>query len=93
MMDAHGLPVRTTSRPTDDVLRRSTPTPTIFNAVARRSGRTRATPSYPPQIEMVPQNYHKLDRPKSDITKMEKLLDMLEDDDDVQNVWHNWDED
>ncbi len=23
-------------------------------------------------------------------TKMEKLLDMLEDNDDVQNVWHNW---
>ena len=23
--------------------------------------------------------------------KMEKLLDVLEDDDDVQNVWHNWD--
>ena len=22
---------------------------------------------------------------------MEKLLDMMEDDDDVQNVWHNWD--
>ena len=24
------------------------------------------------------------------LTKMEKLLDMLEDNDDVQNVWHNW---
>ena len=23
--------------------------------------------------------------------KMQKLLDALEDDDDVQNVWHNWD--
>jgi len=22
---------------------------------------------------------------------MEKLIDMLEDNDDVQNVWHNWD--
>ena len=22
---------------------------------------------------------------------MQKLLDALEDDDDVQNVWHNWD--
>jgi transcriptional/translational regulatory protein YebC/TACO1 len=22
--------------------------------------------------------------------KMEKLLDMLEDNDDVQQVWHNW---
>ena len=25
------------------------------------------------------------------IKNMEKLLDMMEDDDDVQNVWHNWD--
>lgn len=25
------------------------------------------------------------------ITKMQKLLEMLEDNDDVQNVWHNWD--
>lgn len=22
---------------------------------------------------------------------MEKIIDMLEDNDDVQNVWHNWD--
>jgi len=22
---------------------------------------------------------------------MQRLLDMLEDNDDVQNVWHNWD--
>ena len=24
---------------------------------------------------------------------MEKLIDLLEDNDDVQNVWHNWDND
>ena len=24
--------------------------------------------------------------------KMEKLLDLLEDNDDVQNVWHNWEQ-
>ena len=24
--------------------------------------------------------------------KMERLLEMLDDNDDVQNVWHNWDE-
>ena len=23
---------------------------------------------------------------------MEKLLDIMEEDDDVQNVWHNWEE-
>ena len=42
------------------------------------------------QIEMVPQNYQKLENPE-DISNMEKMLDIFEDDDDVQNVWHNWD--
>ena len=43
------------------------------------------------QIEMVPQNYQKLDNP-DDIKNMEKMLDIMEDDDDVQNVWHNWEQ-
>lgn len=29
---------------------------------------------------------------EDDVVKMQKLLDMLEDNDDVQQVWHNWDE-
>ncbi len=44
------------------------------------------------QIEMVPQNYIKLTEEK-DKKNMNRLIDMLEDDDDVQNVWHNWDQD
>ena len=24
------------------------------------------------------------------VTKMEKLIDMLDENDDVQNIWHNW---
>ncbi|WP_365814197.1 YebC/PmpR family DNA-binding transcriptional regulator [Flavonifractor sp. An112] len=28
-----------------------------------------------------------------DIKNMVKLIDLLEDNDDVQNVWHNWDQD
>ena len=43
------------------------------------------------QIEMVPQNYQKLDN-EEDIKNMEKLLEAMEDDDDVQNVWHNWEQ-
>ena len=43
------------------------------------------------QIEMVPQNYVKLS--EADASNMEKMLDLFEDDDDVQNVWHNWDRD
>lgn len=41
-------------------------------------------------IEMVPQNYIKLTE-EGDIHNMEKLIEMLEDNEDVQNVWHNWD--
>ncbi len=38
---------------------------------------------------MVPQNYIALED-EDDIKNMNKLLEMLEDNDDVQNVWHNW---
>ena len=44
------------------------------------------------EIEMVPQNYIRLET-EGDVKNMEKLIDMLEDSDDVQNVWHNWDND
>lgn len=44
------------------------------------------------EITMVPQNYIKLTDPE-DIKLMNKLLDMLEDNDDVQNVYHNWEMD
>lgn len=43
------------------------------------------------QLEMVPSNYIKLANP-DDVTNMEKLLEHMEDNEDVQNVWHNWDE-
>ncbi len=42
------------------------------------------------EVEMVPSTYTQLTDEDS-ITKMQRLLDMLEDNDDVQNVWHNWD--
>ena len=43
------------------------------------------------KVEMVPQNYVTLSD-EGDIKNMEKLIDMMEDNDDVQNVYHNWDE-
>ena len=43
------------------------------------------------KVEMVPQNYVKLES-EEDIKNMEKLIDALEDNDDVQNVWHNWEQ-
>ncbi len=43
------------------------------------------------QTEMVPQNYVKLTDPE-DVRNMEKMLELLEESDDVQNVWHNWEQ-
>ena len=42
-------------------------------------------------IEMVPQNYIKLTS-EEDIKNISKMIDLLEDNDDVQNVWHNWEQ-
>lgn len=41
------------------------------------------------EVEMVPSTYTSVDG-EENVTKMQKLLDALEDNDDVQNVWHNW---
>ena len=41
--------------------------------------------------EQVPSSYTSIDSDEAK-DKMQRLLDMLEDDDDVQNVYHNWDE-
>lgn len=43
------------------------------------------------QVEMVPQNYVAL-ADEGDVKNMQKLLELLEDNDDVQNVWHNWEQ-
>ena len=43
------------------------------------------------EIDMVPQNYIKLTS-EEDIKNMEKLIDYLEENDDVQNVYHNWEQ-
>lgn len=41
------------------------------------------------EIEMVPNTYTTLDTQESK-DMMQKMLDMFEDNDDIQNVWHNW---
>lgn len=44
------------------------------------------------EIAMTPQNYVTL-RTEDDVKNMEKLIDFLEENEDVQNVWHNWERD
>ena len=44
------------------------------------------------QVEMIPQNgYIKLTN-EDEIKNMQKMLDLFEDNEDVQNVWHNWED-
>lgn len=43
------------------------------------------------EVEMVPDTYTDLTDPDQ-ILEMQKLIDALEDNDDVQQVWHNWNE-
>ncbi len=43
------------------------------------------------EVTMIPQNYVELNN-EDDIKKMNRILDMLDEDDDVQSVYHNWDE-
>lgn len=64
--------------------------PDDFNTVAETLGKKYSFVSA--QIEQVPNEYKKLES-EEDIKLMEKLIDAFEDDDDVQNVWHNWDRD
>ena len=63
-------------------------TPEAFNEVVAKLDKYTVVSA---QIEMVPQNYQKLET-EEQATLMQKLIDAMEDDDDVQNVWHNWEE-
>ena len=62
--------------------------PDDFNTVAEAMSKYTFASA---QIEMVPQNYQKLES-EEHIKLMEKMIEIMEDDDDVQNVWHNWDQ-
>ena len=43
------------------------------------------------EVTMIPQNYVELTE-ETAVKNLQKTLDLLEDDDDVQAVYHNWDE-
>lgn len=43
------------------------------------------------EVEMVPDTYTAITDEET-VIKMQKMLDLLEDNDDVQNVWHNWEQ-
>ena len=43
------------------------------------------------EVSMIPQTYVTLSD-DADITNIRRILDLLDDDDDVQEVYHNWEE-
>ena len=43
------------------------------------------------EVTMIPQTYVELSD-ENDIKKMKRILNLLDEEDDVQNVYHNWDE-
>lgn len=67
-----------------------TTAPEDFNAVrdALEAGQIAMTQA---EVTMIPQNYVSLTE-DTDITNIQRILDLLEEDDDVQTVYHNWDE-
>ena len=64
--------------------------PEDFSAV-RLAMEEAGIPMAAAEVTMIPQTYVELTDPK-DIASIQKTLDMLDDDDDVQDVYHNWDE-
>ena len=73
--------------PSDDCYEITT-SPDDFGAVVDALESKGYTPASA-EVTMIPQNYISLSDPH-DITMMNKLLENLEDNDDVQNVYHNW---
>ena len=67
-----------------------TTAPDDFSAV-RETLEAAGIPMASAEVTMIPQTYTELSD-EEDIKKMNKLLEMLDDDDDVQNTYHNWDE-
>ena len=65
-------------------------TPEDFSAV-REALESVGIPMASAEVTMIPQNYVELTS-EEDIKKMNKILDLLDEDDDVQAVYHNWDE-
>ena len=64
--------------------------PDEFSAV-REALEAEGIPMISAEVTMIPQNYVEL-TDEADIKALNKTLDLLDDDDDVQNVYHNWDE-
>jgi len=66
-------------------------TPEDFSTI-RETIEEQKIPMLSAEVAMIPQTTTALSDPE-DVKKMNKLLELLEEDDDVQEVFHNWEED
>ena len=57
----------------------------------RRALEDAGIPMMSAEVTMIPQNYVQLSD-ETAVKNLQKTLDLLDDDDDVQAVYHNWDE-
>ena len=64
--------------------------PDEFSAV-REALEKEGIPMMEAEVAMIPQTYVEL-TDEQDIKNLQRTLELLDDDDDVQYVWHNWDE-
>ena len=64
--------------------------PDDFEAVKKAIDEA-GVPTVEAEITMIPQNYVELTA-EEDLTNINRILDLLDEDDDVQEVYHNWDE-
>ena len=71
-------------------IRDSLTAPDDFSAV-REALEKEGIPMAEADVAMIPQTYVELSD-EQDVKNLQRTLDLLEDDDDVQYVWHNWDE-
>ncbi len=60
-------------------------------SVVREALEAEGIPMASAEVTMIPQTYVEL-TDEAHIKSLQKTLDLLDDDDDVQNVYHNWDE-
>ncbi|MBE5827746.1 MAG: YebC/PmpR family DNA-binding transcriptional regulator [Butyrivibrio sp.] len=65
-------------------------TPDNFQAVVEALGKENIA-TVQAEVTMIPQNYVAVTDPEN-VKYLQRILDLLDEDDDVQNVYHNWDE-
>ncbi len=93
-MDADDLMMIALDAGAEDFLRKMTATRSSqIQMILRQYAALEAEkiPMAEAEVTMIPQNYVELTA-EEDLTNINRILDLLDDDDDVQEVYHNWDE-